>query len=166
MQAGVHQMRIGWGLQTSDGLPMQNTAYLTPWELAEFDPVAAGFGDVKVDLTPRRVEMKVAEMVASVAEGEKLYQMFGCMACHSIDGTMQGKVGPSWKGLYGSERELAKHELKSVVADEAYLRESILNPNAKVVKGFEKFDTGMPIYEGILNEGQVESLVLYIKSLK
>ena len=46
------------------------------------------------------------------------------------------------------------------------LRESITHPSAKVVRGFEKFDTGMPIYAGILNESQIESLVLYIKSLK
>ncbi|MEN3941426.1 c-type cytochrome [Prosthecobacter sp. SYSU 5D2] len=86
------------------------------------------------------------------------------MACHSIDGSTVGKVGPSWKGICGTERILGKGG-KSALADEAYLRESITDPNAKVVKGFEKFDTGMPIYAGILNESQIESLVQYIKSL-
>lgn len=164
MQAGVHQMRIGWGLESADGLPAANTAYFSPWELAKFDPAKEGFGDLTVDLTPRQKET-VALAKPTVEEGAKLYQMIGCMACHSIDGSTVGKVGPSWKGIYGSERILGKGG-KSALADEAYLRESIIDPNAKVVKGFEKFDTGMPIYAGILNESQIESLVLYIKSLK
>jgi hypothetical protein len=54
----------------------------------------------------------------------------------------------------------------NVKADEKYLHESITAPGAKVVKGFEKFDTGMPIYAGILNESQIQSLILYIKGLK
>jgi cytochrome c2 len=164
MQAGVHQMRIGWGLESADGLKAANTAYFSPWELAKFDPATEGFGDLTVDLTPRQAEM-VTMTKPTVEEGAKLYQMIGCMACHSIDGSTIGKVGPSWKGIYGSERILGKGG-KTVIADEAYLRESITDPNAKVVKGFEKFDTGMPIYAGILNESQIESLVMYIKSLK
>ena len=165
MKAGIHQMRLGWGLKSADGLPAQNAAYFSPWELATFDPKKEGFGEITVDLTPRQVDA-AANAIVSAEEGEKLYQMFGCMACHSTDGTLQGKVGPSWKGLYGSERDIAKGEKGKFPADEAYLRESILNPTAKVVKGFEKFDTGMPIYAGILNDAQIESLILYIKSLK
>ncbi|WP_395736949.1 DUF6797 domain-containing protein [Prosthecobacter sp.] len=166
MKAGVHQMRIGWGLKSADGLKAENTAYFTPWELMTFDAKKEGFDEnLKVDLTPRKAAA-VATTKATAEEGERLYQMFGCMACHSIDGTLVGKVGPSWKGLYGSEREIAKGEKGKFNADEAYLRESITNPSAKVVKGFEKFDTGMPIYSGILNDSQIESLILYIKSLK
>lgn len=164
MKAGVHQMRIGWGLESADGLKAANTAYFSPWELAKFDPVKEGFGDITVDLTPRKTE-SVAMTKPTVEEGAKLYQMIGCMACHSIDGSTVGKVGPSWKGIYGTERILGKGG-KTAMADEAYLRESITNPSAKVVKGFEKFDTGMPIYAGILNESQIESLVMYIKTLK
>lgn len=164
MRAGVHQMRIGWGLESADGQPAANTAYFTPWELLAFNPQQEGFGDIRVDLTPRQTAA-VAKVKPTVEEGAKLYQMIGCMACHSTDGSTVGKVGPSWKGLFGSDRQLAKGG-KSAVADEAYLRESITDPSAKVVKGFEKFDTGMPIYAGILNESQIESLVLYIKTLK
>jgi len=165
MKAGVHQMRIGWGLKSADGLKAENTAYFSPWELMTFDAKKEGFDEnLKVDLTPRKAAA-VATVKATAEEGERLYQMYGCMACHSIDGTLVGKVGPSWKGLYGSEREIAKGQKGKFKADEAYLRESITNPSAKVVKGFEKFDTGMPIYSGILNDGQIESLILYIKSL-
>ncbi|HCN29604.1 MAG TPA: hypothetical protein DIT64_12855 [Verrucomicrobiales bacterium] len=165
MQGGVHQMRIGWGLKSADGLPANNTAYFTPWELAVFDAKKEGFDDIQVDLTPRAA-VAMTQVKASTEEGERVAQMFGCMACHSIDGTTVGKVGPSWKGLHGSEREIAKGMKGKVTADADYLRESILAPSAKVVKGFEKFDTGMPIYAGILNESQIESLILYIKSLE
>jgi cytochrome c2 len=164
MKAGVHQMRIGWGLKSADGLKAENTAYFSPWELLTFDAVKEGFGEIQIDLTPRAAST-IAQAKPTLEEGLRLYQMIGCMACHSTDGSTVGKVGPTWKGLFGSQRELGKGG-KSTLADEAYLRESITNPSAKVVKGFEKFDTGMPIYAGILNESQIESLVLYIKSLK
>lgn len=161
----VNQMRVGWGLKGADGSPAQNAAYFTPWELLTFDAKQEGFGDIQVDLTPRQT-VAVAAVKPTAEEGERLYQMFGCMACHSTDGTLVGKVGPSWKGLYGTERDIAKGAKGKFKADEAYLRESITNPSAKVVKGFEKFDTGMPIYAGILNDSQIDSLILYIKSLK
>ena len=76
---------------------------------------------------------------------------------------MAGKVGPSWKGLAGQERKLSDGSL--VLADEAYLRESILRPGAKIPQGFEQLDTGMPIYEGVLDDSQVKALVLFIQSL-
>lgn len=165
MKGGVSQMRLGWGLKSADGLKAENTAYFTPWELATFDSVKEGFGKISVDLTPRAA-VAAATMKPTAEEGARLYQMFGCMACHSTDGSTVGKVGPSWKGLYGSTREIAKGMKGKVPADAAYLKESILNPSAKVVKGFEKFDTGMPIYAGILNDAQIESLILYIQTLK
>lgn len=165
MRAGVHQMRIGWGLKSRDGLPANNTAYFSPWELATFEPKQEGFAELTVDLTPRAA-LATAKVKASAEEGERVAQMFGCVACHSIDGSTVGKVGPSWKGLHGSVREIAKGQKGKVTADAAYLRESILAPSAKVVKGFEKFDTGMPIYAGILNDAQIDSLILYIATLK
>ena len=170
MKADVHQMRIGWGLKSVDGLKAENTAYFSPWELTKFDAKAEGFDDITVDLTPRKAAT-VAMAKPTLEEGERLYQMIGCMACHSTDGSTLGKVGPSWKGIYGSDREIGKNSGKpvdkplTVKADDAYLHESIVNPAAKVVRGFEKFDAGMPIYAGILNESQIQSLILYIKSL-
>jgi mono/diheme cytochrome c family protein len=55
---------------------------------------------------------------------------------------------------------------KKAVADESYLRESILEPAAKVVRGFEKSETSMPSYEGVLSSAQIEALVAYIKGLR
>jgi cytochrome c551/c552 len=120
----VNQMRIGWGLKGADGSPAQNAAYFSPWELLTFDAKKEGFGDIQVDLTPRKAAA-VAAVKPTVEEGERMYQMFGCMACHSTDGTLVGKVGPSWKGLFGSERDIAKGTKGKFKADEAYLRESI-----------------------------------------
>ncbi len=165
MKAGVHQMRIGYGLKSADGHKAENTAYFTPWDLLPFDAKKEGFDDITVDLTPRAI-VATAAVTPTAEEGQRLYQMIGCMACHSTDGTTVGKVGPSWKGLYGSTREIGKGQVGKYKADDAYIRESIINPSAKVVKGFEKFDTGMPIYNGILNDSQIDSLILYIKSLK
>ncbi|MDF1825259.1 MAG: cytochrome c [Verrucomicrobiales bacterium] len=100
-------------------------------------------------------EIEITEVSAEV--GEKLYESFGCMACHSIDGGRNH--GPTFQGLAGSERDFA--DLGKVTADSNYLRESIVNPTAKSVPGYP---VGMmPAYP--LNEKQVDSLVLYIESL-
>jgi glucose/arabinose dehydrogenase/mono/diheme cytochrome c family protein len=157
------QMRLGWSLKGQAGEEAQNNAYFTPYALAEFLPEKEGFEPFSVDLTPRK-DARAAAAKPTLEEGFKISQMFGCMACHSIDGSVVGKVGPSWKGLYDSTRILK--DGKEQKADDAYLRESILSPSAKVLKGFEKFDAGMPIYAGILTEAQIESLILYIKTLK
>jgi mono/diheme cytochrome c family protein len=100
----------------------------------------------------------------TVAEGQRISELMGCVACHSIDGSTLGKVGPTWKGLFGSLRKFS--DGSSTLANEAYLHQSIREPALKVVSGFEKSDTGMPSYEGIISDAQIEALVLYIKSLK
>jgi mono/diheme cytochrome c family protein len=88
----------------------------------------------------------------------------GCVACHSNDGSTVGKVGPTWKGLFGSERVLANGG--RVTADESYLTESIKEPAAKVARGFDRSDTGMPSYEGVITETQIQAVVRYIEALK
>ena len=91
--------------------------------------------------------------------GALLYQTKGCATCHSIDGTKG--TGPSWKGVYGSMQQLS--DGSSVMADENYIRESILVPGAKVVKGY---DNVMPVFQGLLRDREVNALVAYIKTLK
>jgi cytochrome c oxidase subunit 2 len=68
-------------------------------------------------------------------------EKYSCTACHSLDGSEA--PGPTFKGLFGSQRTLA--DGKTVIADEAYLRESIDNPEAKLVRGFEPTMPVMPI---------------------
>ena len=92
-------------------------------------------------------------------KGEKVFVATGCQSCHTVTGTPL--VGPTLKGVFGHEVEL--EDGSKVMADENYIRESILNPNAKVVKGFPK--GVMSTYKGLLSDDEINSLVAYIKSL-
>jgi len=159
----VMQMRIGWSLATRDGTSFQQNAYFTPYELARFDPVAEGFQTLTVDLTPRAAKTQLATPV-TVEEGRRVAELMGCVACHSVDGSTVGKVGPTWKGLFASRRVF--QDGTKTIANEDYLRESIREPAKRVITGFEKSDTGMPSYEGVISDAQIEALVLYIKTLK
>ena len=158
------QMRLGWSLTTTNGTTFGDNAYFTPRALIPFDPVQEGFAPLTVDLTPRRPQEGTAAAPVTVEEGQRLAALMGCVACHSIDGSTLGKVGPSWKGVFGSERRLVGGTIAR--ADEAYVRESIREPALRVVAGFDKSDTGMPSYEGVITDSQLEALVLYIKSLR
>lgn len=89
--------------------------------------------------------------------GRQLYAERGCASCHSLDGT--AKTGPSFAGT------MSPHALVSgetIVGDENYIRESILNPKAKIVAGFQPV---MPSYKGQLTDDQIQGLVAFIKSL-
>lgn len=90
--------------------------------------------------------------------GSRLVQKFACTTCHTTDGTRL--VGPSWKGLFGSKVTLSNG--KTIVADANYIRQSILNPQAKIVKGFPPV---MPSYKGQLNDKQINAIIQYIKTL-
>lgn len=159
----VMQMRVGWNIALKDGKKIASNAYFTPYEFPAFNPTVEGFDPITVDLTPRA--MTIAENTpVTVEEGARLAELLGCVACHSNDGTTVGKVGPSWKGLYGGQVDIFGKG--KVTADEAYLRESIKDPTAKIVKGFEKSDAGMPSYEGVISDAQIEALILYLKTLK
>ena len=164
----VMQLRVGYSLATADGVAFDDNAYTTPYELAKFDPKAEGFGDIQVDLTPRAAVVAQATGPVTVEEGKRLAQLFACVACHADEYHPQSaKSGPPWKGLYGQERPVfVAGKPAKVPADEAYLRESILEPTAKVAAGFEKGEYAMPSFAGVLNHAQIDALVLYIKSLQ
>jgi cytochrome c2 len=87
--------------------------------------------------------------------------MFGCIACHSVTDTTMINVGPTWKGLFGSKRDYVTDKGKkgSLTADARYLRESILEPNAKKHASFMKSEFAMPSFAGVLTDGQVDSIV-------
>jgi cytochrome c2 len=181
----VEQLRIGWSLQTASdvqrptsnvqsppldvgrSVAFEGNAYTTPYELAKFDPQAEGFGNITVDLTPRAAVAQTSAP-ASPEEGRRLSQMLGCAACHSTEGKDFAHVGPTWKGLFGAERDYFTAERKTgkTTANEAYIRESILEPSAKIVAGYERGEYAMPSYAGALTDTQIESLILFIKTLK
>jgi cytochrome c oxidase subunit II len=91
-------------------------------------------------------------------QGESLFAQFGCSTCHLMD--QQGRC-PVLRGLYNKPVQL--NDGRTVLADDAYLRESILNPNAKVAAGFEP--NIMPNFKGQISEQNVIQLIAYIKSL-
>lgn len=101
-----------------------------------------------------------AQPTLSLADaGAMVYKTRSCNACHSVNG--DPLVGPSFKAMYGSQRELIAGTV--VTADENYIRESIMDPMKKVVKGFSP---SMPTYRGILSDEEVNQLIAYFKSLK
>lgn len=163
----VMQLRIGWSLATQAGQAFNEAAYTTPYELVAFRPREEGFGDIQVDLTPRVAVAQAAGPV-TIEEGRRLAQLFACVACHADEqSTAVARSGPPWKGLFGRERAVfVNGHPETVQVDEAYLRESILNPSAKVAAGFEKGEYAMPSFAGVLNDSQVSALVLYLRSLR
>jgi cytochrome c oxidase subunit 2 len=105
-------------------------------------PTAGAFGDV-------------SEMAR---RGREVAARRQCTACHTADG--QRFVGPTWRGLYGSQ--VALRGGRTVLADEAYLTRSMMDPLDDVVAGF---DPVMPAFRGVLEPGEVAALVEYIRSL-
>ncbi len=93
-----------------------------------------------------------------VEAGKLLYEQRGCTQCHSIDGV--DGIGPSFLGIFGKQHELV--DGSTVIADEDYIRESIINPQAKVVKGYNPV---MPTYAGRLKDKEIGYIIEYIKSL-
>ena len=97
-------------------------------------------------------------MTGSLASnGQTMFQQLGCPTCHRSD--VQGR-GPNLVGVFGKPVQL--EDGRTVIADENYVRESILSPSAKVVKGFRPI---MPVFQGLVSEEQLTALVAYIKSL-
>jgi cytochrome c oxidase subunit 2 len=88
--------------------------------------------------------------------GEQLYRQQGCVACHTIDGSRL--VGPSFQNLFGSQRTF--EDGSSAVADENYIRQSIIEPNAHIVQGFQPL---MPASYGSLQERQISALIAFIQ---
>jgi cytochrome c oxidase subunit II len=97
-------------------------------------------------------------MTSAVQSGERLFTDLACITCHKTDSSARG---PTLVGVYGSTLQLAGGG--TVVADENYLREAIMNSQARVVQGFQPI---MPTFQGQVNEENLMQLVAYIKSLK
>jgi len=112
-----------------------------------------GDGGGAVDPQPIVVDPEAAARGQVLAEGQ------GCLQCHTIDGQLAS--GPSWKGVAGSTRPLVGGD--EVLADDAYLFNSIVAPHEQVVEGYEPI---MPeFYSDQLDEQQINDLVEYVKSL-
>ena len=92
------------------------------------------------------------------ARGERLFSDLACNTCHRSDGTGRG---PALEAKFGTEEQLATGAVVRV--DASYVRESILNPQLKIVAGYQPL---MPTFQGLVNEDSVMALVEYVKSLQ
>jgi cytochrome c oxidase subunit 2 len=94
-----------------------------------------------------------------VAAGQKLFQDLACNTCH-LPGDGAGGRGPGLAGIYGKSIDLQGGG--TVTVDDTYLRESIVNPQAKIVSGFQPI---MPTFQGLVTEEQLLQLIAYVRSL-
>lgn len=101
----------------------------------------------------------VAEGTSLARQGELVAARVGCLRCHTVDGTPD--LGPTWAGLFGSTVPLA--DGSSVIADEAYLTDSMMRPLAQLHRGFPPV---MPSYLGTLSAAETGALVAFIRSLR
>jgi cytochrome c oxidase subunit 2 len=93
---------------------------------------------------------------------EALLNVKGCLACHSTDGTP--KIGPTFKGAYGrTVTVVTAGKERELVADDEYLKKSLLDPQADIVKGFPPI---MPSQKGLLTDKELEDIIGYLKTLK
>lgn len=93
---------------------------------------------------------------AGAARGQQLLDQNGCLACHSLDGSET--LGPTFKGLFGKKRVMTDGSV--VVADSAYLRQSVVKPDARVVKGFD----AMPPLD--VPDADLRVMIAYLESLR
>jgi cytochrome c oxidase subunit 2 len=91
------------------------------------------------------------------AAGQRHFEQLGCVTCHRAD---SGQRGPRLEGIFG--KEIALQGGGTVTADEEYIRESIVNPSARVVAGYQPI---MPTYQGLVSEEGLAQLVAYVRSL-
>ncbi len=174
-----HSLRLTYRLPSPEVTQVEN-AYLTVHSVPTFDLTKLGFVDNEVDLTPRADLTDGAGAVEPSAElGKEVAMRYGCVACHatgdpgipappaSAEGGAKVAVGPPWIGLWQAKRVFADgSEIQKI--DEAYLRESILDPARRVMEGYEMERTGvgMPSYLGVLKDHEIDSIILFIKALK
>jgi mono/diheme cytochrome c family protein len=154
------QMAVRWTLRSAGGDEMSGAAYFSPSSLGCFNPgkdeqLAAAGGQ---PLTPA-LAAGPAALPSQVEQGRRLSEAFGCIACHSTDGTL--RAGPTWKGLFGRRVEFANGS--SAIADGPYIRAHLRPHPDALVRGFAG---GMPNYTGLISEDQTSALVEYLRSLR
>jgi cytochrome c oxidase subunit II len=171
----IHSFYIPAFKIKQDAVPgMENHLWFLPTEVGTYEALCAEYCGLRHSYMLAKVEVlsgedfkkwyeakgQEAKMAKVAPSGSQLFLERGCKACHSIDGSPL--VGPTMKGLF--EKDVVVMEggkERTVVADEAYLRKSILEPNADIVKGFPPV---MPPQQ--FSEEEVKALTGYIRDLK
>lgn len=163
-----------------DAVPGRYTQmWATPTVVGEFNVFCAEYcGDFHSKMTgiakvmpPELFEDAIHEAGKLEAEpgespaafGQRIYSRRGCNACHSITGGTG--TGPAWNGLWGKEETFTDGTSLKIDGEAGmnYIRESILNPNAKTVTGFSG---GMPSFQGQLDDTQIDAVIEFIKTVK
>ena len=149
---------------------MYTYMWFTPTKLGEFPVFCAEYcGDAHYNMQATLrvvtneeyqdyINDRRAQDLSPEEKGLAKMKEFACFSCHSIDGSPA--VGPSYKGLWGKTEDMA--DGSKVTVDENYFRESVLNPNAKIVKGFAP---AMPAFEGRATDEDIGNMIAYLKTL-
>jgi cytochrome c oxidase subunit 2 len=166
----IHSFYVPAFRVKQDAVPGRYTSmWFQPEKTGEYHLFCAEFcGTQHARMIGRIVVMEPSEFQAWLAgstgagdmasSGQKLFEQLGCQSCHQAE---TGARGPSLAGLFNKQVELA--DGRTVVADDAYLRESILNPQAAVVAGYQPI---MPTFKGQVSEEGLLQLMTYIKTLQ
>lgn len=131
--------------EQGEGTAAVQASVITVEAPADFESWLTAASDILAGLTP-------------VEGGRKLYEVLTCITCHTLDGSRL--VGPSFKGLLGSERTFA--DGSRAIADADYVRQSVLEPQALVVAGY---DPVMPSFQGRVGDREIEALLAFMTSL-
>jgi glucose/arabinose dehydrogenase/mono/diheme cytochrome c family protein len=161
----IMQMEVSYKLKARDGKKMRDGFWFTVNNMSELHAQEFGFQNVDLALLSVKKQEEPAseekEVAVSAARGKELFQKMACSGCHSEGLKTDGMYGPPFQHLYQSERHF--EDGTKAIADEKYIRESILTPGKKIVKGYNE---EMPSFVGILTDSDIESVTLFIKSLK
>lgn len=161
----VDQMELMYQLRAKDGRELSDGIWFSVNHVPDLSGISAEFAGVDFG----RLKISEADMAALIKTedpitrewGAKLFNSVGCVGCHSPGTETAGKYGPPFKGIYGTLQEM--NDGTFIEADDAYLRESILDPSKHVVKGYE---AEMPSFAGVLSDADIEAILLYIMYLK
>ncbi|MGE3182026.1 MAG: cytochrome c oxidase subunit II [Phycisphaerae bacterium] len=139
-----------------------------PTWLANADPLSKLTEEMQAEWLAKPKEFidahpELVGLLPPAGMGEVLYKRKGCSSCHNVDGTTN--QGPAWNGIWGdkSHTVLVGGAPQTVTVDENYIRESILDPGAKIREGFQN---NMTSYQGRMKPAELIALIEYIKTLK
>jgi len=148
-----------------------NFAWFKATELGEYDIFCSAYCGMRHAYMYSKVKVLPTEefnnimaslgSASSTADGDAILRNNGCYSCHSTDGTRL--VGPSFKGLWGAKKTVitADGKKQTIVVDEKYIEESILDPNAKVEEGY--MPNVMRSYKGVIKDEDIKAIVEYFK---
>ena len=150
---------------------LNNYISFTPTMVGTYDAQCAEYCGMRHSYMMAKVEVMPEEkfqewyvgngLVSKADLGAELLKLKGCVACHTTDGTP--RVGPTFKGIFGrKETVVTGGTERDVVVDEEYIRKSIMEPTADLVKGFPPI---MPPQKGLITDEEIQQIIAYLKGL-